>query len=41
MLVILTQFATDAGRGHAVAEVSQDIFECLAGIADEPVASKP
>jgi beta-lactamase class A len=34
VVVILTQFATDAGRGHAVAEVSKDIFRCLAGISD-------
>ncbi|HVR69878.1 MAG TPA: serine hydrolase [Vicinamibacteria bacterium] len=34
VVVILTQFPTDAGRGPAVAEVSRDIFRCLAGIAD-------
>ena len=34
VVVILTQFPTEAGRGPAVAEVSNDIFRCLAGIAD-------
>jgi beta-lactamase class A len=34
VVVILTQFPTEAGRGAAVAEVSKDIFRCLAGIAD-------
>ena len=34
VVVILTQFPTESGRGPAVAEVSKDIFRCLAGIAD-------
>jgi beta-lactamase class A len=34
VVVILTQFPMQAGRGAAVAEVSKDIFRCLAGIAD-------
>jgi beta-lactamase class A len=34
VVVILTQFATEAGRGPAVAAVSKDIFRCLAGIAE-------
>jgi beta-lactamase class A len=34
VVVILTQFPTEAGRNAAVAEVSKDIFRCLAGIAD-------
>jgi beta-lactamase class A len=34
VVVILTQFPTEAGRGPAVAEVSKDIFRVLAGIAD-------
>jgi beta-lactamase class A len=33
VVVILTQFAMDAGRGAAVAEVSQDIFRTLSGIS--------
>jgi beta-lactamase class A len=32
VLVVLTQFAADKGRGTAVAAVSRDIYECLAGI---------
>jgi hypothetical protein len=31
-LVILTQFHSETPRGTAVAEVSRDIYECLAGI---------
>ncbi|MBV9497513.1 MAG: serine hydrolase, partial [Acidobacteria bacterium] len=31
VLVILTQFAAETGRGTAVAEVSRDIFQTLAG----------
>jgi beta-lactamase class A len=31
VLVILTQFSADAGRGSAVADVSRDIFNTLAG----------
>jgi beta-lactamase class A len=34
VVVILTQFATEADRGPAVAAVSKDIFRCLAGIAE-------
>jgi beta-lactamase class A len=34
VVVILTQFPTEAGRGGAVAEVSKDIFRTLAGISD-------
>ena len=34
VVVILTQFPVEAGRGAAVAQVSKDIFRCLAGIAD-------
>jgi beta-lactamase class A len=34
VLVILTQFAPDAARGTAVAEVSRDIYECLAGMSE-------
>jgi beta-lactamase class A len=34
VLVILTQFASGSGRGTAVAEVSQDIYETLAGMAE-------
>jgi len=34
VVVILTQFPTEAGRGPAVAEVSKDIFRVLAGIGD-------
>ena len=32
VLVILTQFDESAARSTAVAEVSRDIFECLAGM---------
>jgi len=32
VLVILTQFPSDAERTTAVAEVSRDIYECLAGL---------
>jgi beta-lactamase class A len=35
VLVILTQFSAEAGRGTAVADVSRDIFNTLAGISDE------
>lgn len=35
VLVILTQFAAETGRGTAVAEVSRDIFSALAGLTDE------
>jgi beta-lactamase class A len=35
VLVILTQFAAETGRGTAVAEVSRDIFNALAGSAYE------
>ncbi len=35
VLVILTQFTPEAGRGTAVADVSRDIFNTLAGSADE------
>jgi beta-lactamase class A len=35
VLVILTQFAADRGRGTAVAEVSRDIFAALAGVTNE------
>jgi beta-lactamase class A len=31
VLVILTQFAAETGRGTAVAEVSRDIYNTLAG----------
>lgn len=34
-LVILTQFSADQGRGTAVADVSRDIFNTLAGSVDE------
>jgi beta-lactamase class A len=34
VLVILTQFAPASGRGTAVAEVSRDIYECLAGMSE-------
>lgn len=33
VLVVLTQFPVDAGRGTAVADVTRDIHDCLAGIA--------
>ncbi|MGZ8795782.1 MAG: serine hydrolase [Thermoanaerobaculia bacterium] len=35
VLVILTQFSAEAGRGTAVAEVSRDIFNTLAGTIHE------
>jgi len=35
VLVILTQFAAEKGRGNAVAEVSRDIYNTLAGLTDE------
>jgi beta-lactamase class A len=35
VLVILTQFTPEQGRGTAVAEVSRDIFNTLAGTADD------
>ena len=35
VLVILTQFAAETGRGPAVADVSRDIFNTLAGSIDE------
>lgn len=35
VLVILTQFSAEAGRGPAVAEVSRDIFNTLAGSIHE------
>jgi beta-lactamase class A len=35
VLVILTQFPAEAGRGTAVADVSRDIFQTLAGSAYE------
>jgi beta-lactamase class A len=35
VLVILTQFAAETGRGTAVADVSRDIFNALAGSAYE------
>jgi beta-lactamase class A len=35
VLVILTQFAAETGRGTAVAEVSRDIFTTLAGVTYE------
>ena len=35
VLVILTQFAAETGRGSAVAAVSRDIFSTLAGTSDE------
>jgi beta-lactamase class A len=35
VLVILTQFSAESGRGTAVADVSRDIFSTLAGISDE------
>jgi len=36
VLVILTQFAPETGRGTAVADVSRDIFQTLAGTPYEP-----
>ena len=35
VLVVLTQFSAERGRGTAVAEVSRDIFNTLAGMTDE------
>lgn len=35
VLVILTQFSAETGRGTAVAEVSRDIFSTLAGTSNE------
>ncbi len=35
VLVILTQFEAETGRGTAVAEVSRDIFTTLAGVTYE------
>jgi beta-lactamase class A len=35
VLVILTQFGAESGRGTAVAEVSRDIYNTLAGMVDE------
>ncbi|MFZ2490297.1 MAG: serine hydrolase [Thermoanaerobaculia bacterium] len=35
VLVILTQFSPDQGRGTAVADISRDIFNTLAGSLDE------
>jgi beta-lactamase class A len=35
VLVILTKFLPEHGRGTAVAEVSRDIFEAIAGMTDE------
>ena len=35
VLVILTQFSAETGRGSAVADVSRDIFSTLAGTTDE------
>jgi beta-lactamase class A len=35
VLVILTQFSAETGRGNAVAEVSRDIYNTLAGLTDE------
>lgn len=35
VLVILTQFAAETGRGTAVAEVSRDIFNTIAGLSYE------
>ena len=35
VLVILTQFPADAGRGTAVADISRDIFNTIAGMAYE------
>ena len=32
-LVILTQFRSETPRSTAVAEVSRDIYECLAGMS--------
>jgi beta-lactamase class A len=34
VVVILTQFATAGAHGSAVAELSKDIFQCLAGAAE-------
>jgi hypothetical protein len=35
VLVILTQFSADRSRGTAVADVSRDVFNTLAGNIDE------
>jgi len=35
VLVILTQFSTETARGTAVAEVSRDIYNTLAGMVYE------
>jgi beta-lactamase class A len=35
VLVILTQFSAEKGRSNAVAEVSRDIYNTLAGLTDE------
>ena len=35
VLVILTQFGAETGRGLAVAEVSRDIYNTLAGMVYE------
>jgi beta-lactamase class A len=35
VLVILTQFSAEAGRGTAVADVSRDIFNTIAGMMNE------
>ena len=35
VLVILTQFGPDKGRGTAVADVSRDIYNTLAGLTYE------
>ena len=35
VLVILTQFAAETGRGTAVADVSRDIFNTIAGMIYE------
>ena len=35
VLVILTQFGADKGRGTAVADVSRDIYNTLAGLTYE------
>src|SRR5206468_1731777 len=35
VLVILTKFVAEKGRGTAVADVSRDIFHAIAGMTDE------
>jgi beta-lactamase class A len=35
LLVILTKFSAEHGRGSAVADVSRDIFNAIAGMTDE------